>query len=121
MWLPTEKKLLLYLCDVFEKKLMVIPFLPQRYRNLYTTSYFLTLIQYIVYIMSIFIFLFSCREISYFAKFNVNKIRNMKKLRFLILSIVLFITLGVMGEEGVLLQLRMVQLLVSPFLINLQC
>ena len=30
----------------------------------------------------------------------------MKKLRFLILSIVLFITLGVMGEEGVLLQLK---------------
>ncbi|EGQ22376.1 hypothetical protein HMPREF9144_0317 [Prevotella pallens ATCC 700821] len=32
--------------------------MPQRYRNLYTTSYFLTLIQYIVYIMSIFIFCF---------------------------------------------------------------
>ena len=41
-----------------------------------------------------------------FCEINVNKIRNMKKLRFLILSIVLFITLGVMGEDGVLLQLK---------------
>ena len=81
-------------------------FLPQRYRNLYTTSYFLTLIQYIVYIMSIFYFFVFLQRNILFCEINVNKIRNMKKLRFLFLSIVLFITLGVMGEEGVLLQLK---------------
>lgn len=34
----------------------------------------------------------------------------MKKLRYLILAAALMMTLGVMGEEGVLLQLKMVRL-----------